>query len=135
MPSSNWWEMSLDSARAARAAEAAGCWRSSVSRYYYAAYQATTAVLLHLGLVPPAGRQGWSHADTPEVIRDHLRPIVRSSHHRNDLASRLLKLYRTRVAADYVGSDPITSTTVEAARKDAGRIIKVAPSILPHGDR
>ncbi len=127
-----WWKMSQESARAELAAEAAGCRRSSVSRYYYAAYQAATAVLLHFGLIPPAGREGWSHAETPEMIRAHFRQTIRSAAKRNDLAIRMGKLYKMRVAADYVGSHPISNETTDGVRRDAGIIIKVAQSILPH---
>jgi uncharacterized protein (UPF0332 family) len=130
-PATNWWDLSQESAEGARAAEAAECWRSSASRYYYAAYQSVTALLLHVGLAPPGGREAWSHDDTPELVREHLRGVIRSRDQRNDVADRLRRLYKTRLGADYVSADPITSKTLETVRKDAGYIIKVAQSILP----
>ncbi len=123
--------MALESLEAARAAEEARCWRSCVSRCYYAAYQAATAVLVHVGPTPPAGREGWSHSYTPGMLRDHLRGIVRQRATRNDVGYRLAKLYKARLAADYTGSQPITSILVETARRDAAYIMKVARTVLP----
>ena len=46
------------------------------------------------------------------------------------VASRIEKLYKIRVTAVYVSSDPITSETVNAVRRDSGYIISVAQLIL-----
>lgn len=52
-----WQEMARVSKEAAQLAETGGCLRPAASRYYYAAYQAVTALLLYQGLKPPEGRE------------------------------------------------------------------------------
>jgi len=65
-----WQGMAREAVEAAWLAEAGGCLRSSASRYYYAAYQAVTALLVYRGLTPPADREAWSHEDTPDLLQD-----------------------------------------------------------------
>lgn len=73
-PWQSWREMAQESEKAARLAEADGCLRSAASRYYYAAYQAATALLLYRGLTPPAEREAWSHENTPQLMWEQMEP-------------------------------------------------------------
>jgi uncharacterized protein (UPF0332 family) len=130
-----WINMARDSLRAAAGAEAEGLSRSSVSRYYYAAYQAMTAALLYRRVTPPVvdgvRREAWSHADMPELIMQQLAPVVRNRDRRSDLARRLGTLYRMRVIADYVARVPVTRENVDVARRNAGYLVKTAEKSLP----
>ncbi len=126
-----WQQMARESEEAARLAEAGGCLRPAASRYYYAAYQAVTALLLYRGLTPPEGREAWSHVDTPQLLQDQLRPLIRSRSGRNDLAQRLTDLYRLRVAADYEGAEIIGTSRVQRAGKDSRYIVRIMSDILP----
>ena len=126
-----WQEMARVSEEAARLAEAGGCLRPAASRYYYAAYQAVTALLLYRGLKPPAEREAWNHVDTPQLLQDQLRPSIRSRDKRNDLAQRLVDLYRLRIVADYEGTEFIGASRVQRAGRDARYILQVASDILP----
>lgn len=103
-PWRQWQIMAQESEKAARAAEAEGCLRSAASRYYYAAYQAATALLVYRGLTPPQDRQAWPHDLTPDLVVEQLEPLLRSRDRRNDMARRLRELYKRRVVADYVAS-------------------------------
>ena len=125
-----WQDMARESEQAARLAEDGGCPRSAASRYYYAAYQAATALLLYQGFPPPAGREGWSHAETPELVRDQIRTI-RSRNKRYDLASRLTDLYRLRLRADYQAGQPVRASQLPEAGRDARYILKVMDDVLP----
>ena len=126
--------MAQESLQAAAVAETKGLFRSSVSRYYYAAYQAITALLLYRGITPPVvdgiQRGAWSHADTPELIRQQLGAVVRSRDKRSDLAKRLGVLYRMRLIADYSARTSITQENVDTVRRDAGYLVKAAERIL-----
>lgn len=98
--------------------------RSSVSRYYFAAYAAAHAVLLHLGKTPP--QQGnWSHKGLPDVLRTVLTAIARVD---NSAAySQMLRtLYDLRVVADYGAGLTLDATLLESARRDSGRVVKLA---------
>ncbi len=126
-----WLEMAHESEEAAQRAEADGHFRSSASRYYYAAYQAVTALLLYRGIIPPAGREAWSHEETPALLQDQLQTLIRSRERRNDLAARLKELYRQRLTADYQGARTVTAAQVVKAGRDTRFILRVADGKLP----
>src|SRR5690349_1445382 len=104
--------------------------RSCVSRIYYSAYQAVTAVLLYHGCVPPTDREAWNHIVTPDLIVEQLQSYIPKLDRRKDLANRLSALYKLRVSADYIGSNVIDSSTVQKAMKDGNFLIKNAEKIL-----
>ena len=81
-------------------------------------------------MTPPEEREAWSHEDTPDILRDHITPLVTSRDRRKDLANRLRELYKIRVVADYIGSVPFSEDRVSVARKDAGYIVKFAEKLL-----
>jgi len=126
-----WQEMARESEEAARLAEAGGCLRPAASRYYYAAYQAATALLLYRGLTPPLGREAWNHEDTPALLQDQLRTLIRSRDKRNDLAARLVDLYRVRIIADYQGRRVVSLSRLAGAGRDARYILRVMEDVLP----
>lgn len=126
-----WQEMAWESEKVAQLAEASGYFRSAASRYYYAAYQAITALLLYRGLTPPVDRQAWSHDQTPDLINEQLEPFLRSRDKRTDLARRLERLYKTRIIADYMADRPVRADSLKIVRRDASYILKVAERILP----
>lgn len=130
-PWRSWLEMAHESQTAARLAEREKCWRSCADRYYYAAYQAITAVLLYRKLTPPAAREAWNHEETPRMLKEHFQPLISSRDKRNDLADRLGKLYKLRIIADYIGSQNLKDRDIQTARRDVGYLIKVAEEILP----
>src|SRR2546426_51603 len=123
--------MAESSSVGARAAVSAAAFRSGLSRYYYAAYQGMTAVMLYQGLTPPAGREAWSHEETPRLVQERFEKYVRSRDRRNDLANRLSRLYKMRVSADYLGGIVVSEQVVERARKDSEFLLKAARAILP----
>jgi len=126
-----WQEMARESEEAARLAEAGGCLRSAASRYYYTAYQAATALLLYRGLTPSLGREAWNHEDTPALPQDQLRTLIRSRDKRNDLAARLVDLYRVRIIADYQGRRVVSLSRLAGAGRDARYILRVTEDVLP----
>ncbi len=126
-----WQRMALNSQGAAELLWSAGHLRPCASRVYYAAYQAITAVLLYRGMIPPAGREAWSHEDTPRMIEEHWTPLISSLDRRRDLARRLADLYKLRVTADYVGNTPITLPAVQKAMRDGSFLVHVASDLLP----
>lgn len=123
--------MARESEEAARLAEAGGCLRSSASRYYYAAYQAVTALLLYRGLTPSADREAWSHEDTPGLLQDQLQALIGSRDKRDDLADRLTGLYRLRLIADYRTVRSVTTTQIVTAGWNARFILRVVDEKLP----
>lgn len=128
-----WQDMARESEQAGRLAEDGGCPRSAASRYYYAAYQAATALLLYRHLTPPEGREAWGHFDTPALLQDQLRALTRSADLRNDLTRRLRELYRLRLDADYSGLLPVVAGQAAAAGKDSRSLLGVVDKFLPKG--
>lgn len=132
--SNKWLQMASSSYSAALAAESADALRSAVSRYYYAAYQSATAFLRYRNLDPPIigtiRRESWSHMDTPQMLRTHLRPFVRNPRSRALCASRLGALYKARVGADYSAAFNAPAATIHVARRDAASLLKMVQRII-----
>ena len=112
-----WLAMAREASQTAQLAEAAGHLRSAASRYYYAAYQAVTALLLYQGLMPPVGAEAWSHTSTPALLNEGTASLIASRYRRNDLAARLGELYRLRLDADYIGTNRVSRSRLAAARR------------------
>ncbi len=126
-----WRAMAREASETAQMAEAAGHFRSAASRYYYAAYQAVTALLLYQGLMPPIGAEAWSHTSTPALLNENTASLIASRDRRTDLAARLGELYRLRLDADYVAVNRVSRSRLAAGRRDARFIIKIVTDILP----
>ena len=103
--------------------------RSSASRYYYAAYQAVSGLLLYTNptLNPPANREAWNHAETPLLIVTHLAGVEPRLDKRQDMRRRLELLYKVRVSSDYISRDSVEGEMKDVA-KHAGFLVKTAVS-------
>lgn len=128
-----WRDMARESFAAGEAMEAAGFLRSAASRFYYAAYQAATALLLYRGVTPPqeSDREAWSHTDTPVLIMSQLEPLLKNRDVRFRCQSRLRHLYLLRVRADYQAQNSVTAERVAEVRRFAGYILSVMTETLP----
>jgi uncharacterized protein (UPF0332 family) len=128
-----WQRMAVESQMAAHLLAGAGHLRPSASRYYYAAYQAATALLLYGKVIPPEQREAWSHEATPQLLKSQLSRVVRSRDVRNSMGERLSALYHPRVTCVYQAGQKIDRDDLERARKDAGYVMKVAGDALKEG--
>ena len=124
--------MARESALAAEKAADAGLSRSAASRYYYAAYQAISAVLLYLRIMPPVDREAWSHESTPDLLIDHFAPVLKDKWRRRRMAERLRKLYKIRVDADYVSANEV-GKHLQSVRQDAEFILRWAVYTIESG--
>ncbi len=124
-----WYQMAQGSLAAAVLLKTQGEARSSASRAYYAAYQAVTAVLLYQGMMPPEGREAWSHEATPELFWK-LSGTVLTQDARRDASSRLEASYALRVHADYVSIAELTELALRGSIKDASFILKLAKRVF-----
>lgn len=131
-----WLQMADDSLRAARLFQSEYL-RSCSSRLYYAAFQATTALLHYRGgLTPPTvdGEQWehWGHDKTPDIVVDHLS----SSLTRNErflLRKSLRELYKNRLYADYSGSDAPTAEDIRALYKVSANVVRIVRQVIAEG--
>ena len=98
--------------------------RSSAIRYYYASFQAMTALLLYNRLTPPEGRGAWSHTETQKLLR-MLEKIIPQASKRSDMRKRLVNLYSARLDADYISAE-FNQENLTKIAKDAGYLVKVA---------
>ena len=126
----DWLEMARESNKAAHMlADTGGVTRSAVSRAYYTAFQAATAMLHHVSVTPPfvGGqlREAWSHTSTPEMVRDHLAKLIPDTKFKTELASKLGLLYKLRCESDYE-SGTWAVANINHVLRDAGLILKVA---------
>lgn len=126
-----WIGMARESQEAAEILSGQGRLRDAASRFYYAAYQATTALLHYRGLTPPQGREAWSHDDTPDLVLSQLAPVLASRDVRRRVARMLRGLYELRVRADYHASADVNADALVVARRESGYVVSEARKILP----
>ncbi|MBI5764890.1 MAG: HEPN domain-containing protein [Planctomycetes bacterium] len=119
--SEKWDDIAKDSLAAAGACLRNGNWRSATSRSYYAIFAKVTGELCTNGMLPPKGRENWSHRDLPQMVLNHL---MQKNGARVKDVSRMLKVaYKDRINADYV--------TMQATdRQTAIRAVSNASSVL-----
>jgi uncharacterized protein (UPF0332 family) len=131
--------MAWESFQAAEAAHSADHHRVAVSRHYYAAYQAATALLHYGGQMPPIvegeRREAWSHVATPDMLEEHLQPALRRRDQRRRMRSTLRDLYRARVEADYIASLPLAAGRAQELGRRARWFLRMAREILPPESR
>lgn len=126
--------MAAESMNAARLAEDEGFWRSSISRYYYSAFQSMIAVLQYLKMTPPKGWEAWTHAETPGLLKIRLSQVISRRDTRNRIARHLGEMYKVRIIADYVSGDILTSEDLKRVRREAALLMKIAVDILPENE-
>ena len=115
----NWQEIGTDIFRAGREALAGNRCRSSVSRFYYAAFSLLTYELARTGVIFRHGRQTPSHAEMTDLITTHFTQFTEAR--RRAIALLALRLYRLRLDADYT-VQRIDRRTAERAMRDAAKI-------------
>ncbi len=116
-----WQEIGIDSFRAGRELFDTKRYRSSVSRFYYAAFSLLTYELARTGIVFGRGRQTPAHSDMTELILVHLTQF--SEARRSAVASLALRLYRLRLDADYL-EERIDRKTAAQAMREATKIFR-----------
>ena len=116
-----WQEIGTDSFRAGREALAGKRCRSSVSRFYYAAFSLLTYELARTGVVFRHGRQTPSHAEMTDLITAHFTQFTEAR--RRAIALLALRLYRLRLGADYT-VQRIDRRTAERTMRDAAKIFR-----------
>ena len=95
-----WQQVARQTKETAQLAYTAGHWRSAVSRAYYAAYQAATAVCVAHG-DEEQFPQGWNnptHEQLPELIQNNGDISFTA---RRQITQRLVALRISRESADY----------------------------------
>jgi uncharacterized protein (UPF0332 family) len=103
-----WKEMSSENWTASRSLFNAGLWRSAITRSYYAVYDRATSALVSRPnpMRMPAGREGPSHAQLPDLVLKHLKVLEGTK--RRELFSVISQLYYLRIQADYMPSQGIS---------------------------
>ena len=95
------------------------CWRSAISRAYYAAYARIVAGLLRCGVTMPA-KGNPSHLSLPVLVLNNLTTLDRGP--RSQLSGVIVTLYKLRIAADY---QPRAVVDQAGARESAALMARV----------
>lgn len=108
--------------------DAEGMGRGAANRFYYAAYQASHAIILSTPLRADCPREGnWGHGALANVL---LAALQRHLYYSRDLANtfrqRLLSAKTARVVADYLPNDEVTLEHLRDARSAAATLLGVA---------
>ncbi len=117
----NWQEIGESNFRAASELYSAGHYRSSVSRFYYAAFSLLTFELPRKGVTFRAGRQTPAHAEVTELIVAHLTQFTEVR--RFALVRLTQRLYRLRLDADYF-EQRLDHQAAQTARREAEKLFR-----------
>ncbi len=116
-----WRAISRNSRKAAQHLLEAGCYRSSISRAYYAAYAAITSALIRQGITLAHDGNNPSHISLPTLVLNNLTFLPLTA--RFDLNRALRRLYGMRVEADYNAAAIVTGAVVVETLRDMNRIL------------
>lgn len=116
-----WQEVGIDNFRAAQDLHEMKHYRSSVSRFYYAAFSLLTYELARGGVVFRMGRRTPAHAELAELVIENLTQF--SEARRMAIALVTLRLYRSRLDADY-SDQRIDRKAAERAMRDAEKLFR-----------
>jgi len=116
-----WRAISRDSRKAAQRLLEVGCYRSSVSRAYYAAYAAITSALIRQGITLAHDGNNPSHISLPLLVLNNLTFLPLTA--RFDLNRALRRLYAERVEADYNAAAIVNGGVVIETLRDTNRIL------------
>ena len=130
----DWWAIARGSSDAARALQRSpATYRSSVSRHYYAAYQAVTALLIARGRTLPKDEEAWSHLTTSEMLSEELRASGHTDEARRKWRDDLKDLYRARLVADYSARLYVGEADVIQASERSRGIIDLVSDLRSKG--
>ena len=87
-------------------------------------------MLIARGHSLPAGKEGWSHPGTAQMLYAELQPLGYSERERRKWQSDLEDLYRARVASDYVASIVIGEAEVIKASELSDEILDLVEKHL-----
>ncbi len=93
-----WREIGIDSFRAGRELRDNGRYRSSVSRFYYAAFSLLTHELSEAGADFGDDQETPNHKGLPKLIKQHL---MLSAKQKADTIAIIRRPYSARISADY----------------------------------
>jgi hypothetical protein len=123
-----WLAAAHESYRAAETAFDKGMFRSSASRAYYALYQAGTALMLHLGEVPPS-QGNWSHPRLATLFEGG--PARRLFGRKAILyKNACIRTYAARIVADYAPWRRLDASDSRQARRWARMVMNRAIEVI-----
>jgi uncharacterized protein (UPF0332 family) len=111
-----WDAIGRENIKASHHAKSGQYWRTSISRAYYAAFDALNHVLLPLENPPPRYRT-HRHQDLDGLIKRHLTGFSASKN--RSLRVTVTRLYKARLAADYDERMSHDESVALAALRDA----------------
>jgi uncharacterized protein (UPF0332 family) len=117
-----WKQMALGCFHAARALQKSGDWRSSVSRSYYAAYSGI-ADRLKGKATYPHGMHNPPHGTLPTLVMNHLTFL--SMVKRRRISSAIVRMFESRVSADYRPHRTVNRDTAAWAAIEAAEILRI----------
>ena len=118
-----WQLISLNSRKAAQHLLVTDCYRSSISRSYYAAYSAVTSALIRQGITLGHGGNNPGHAGLPALVVNNMTLLPQTA--RYDLNKALRRLYRARVEADYAAVVVVDNAAAKRSLRDLARVFQI----------
>ena len=124
-----WRAISRNSRKAAQHLLEVRCYRSSVSRSYYAAYAALTVALIQQGITLGHGGNNPGHAGLPVYVLNNLTFLPQTA--RFELNKALRRLYAARIEADYHSVSDTGEKAVLGLLRARKRARRCSPALIP----
>lgn len=116
----NWDDIARENLKASQKLADTGCYRSCVSRSYYAAFSAVTFWLTEK-VQFRAGRESPAHNAIVSLVERHLSLPARTM---RDFKASIRRLYNERLAADYRSRWTVDERNALMARQDAYKVCR-----------
>ena len=113
----------MNSRKAAQRLLEAECYRSSVSRAYYAAYAAITSSLVRQKITLGHRGNNPGHAGLPVYVLKNLTLLPLTA--RFEINKALRRLYRKRAEADYVAAAAVDRDAAKKTLRDLNRVLQL----------
>ncbi len=117
----DWSDIARENLEAARRLDEGACFRSSVSRAYFAAFSAATFALTGKLTFKP-GREAPEHSGLPRLLEACFQNLGVTG--LRELKQSMRRLYFQRLNADYRSGRTVDQTSAREARRDAYRVCR-----------
>lgn len=126
----DWLTLANENLHAAGKLRELECWRSCVSRSYYAAFAGAHAALLALGRSQPRETMGtWSHASLGGTLKTDTQAAGLREREANSLKNSLAIAKNLRESADYVPKHTVDKSSAMTAIMKASEVVQYARKV------
>ncbi len=107
---------------------------ATVSRAYFAAFQAVTGVLIKRGDRPNSATGNWGHKGTQNQFPTLVRQVPSKQRRLQQARGNFTRLYFYRSRADYGDDSIFTTNSIQQLVREAGQVVSLMHKLIEDGD-